>query len=618
MTKMKNSNYCELLLTQENELTEKYELMECVSLSTFAETYIVRSRIDGKFYLAKLHHKSNDDAKNEQNILMQLDHPAIPKFVDCINTGDIICNIQKYVDGLSLERLHIPVDEKQVLDIALQLCDVLTYLHNQAPPIIHRDIKPQNVLLDEAGKVYLIDFGISRRFNEDAVSDTVFIGTDGFAAPEQYGFQQTDCRADIFSLGILLCYLLSGSRDLRGLGALSNKKLARVLRKCTAFAPESRYGSAYVAKRAFLNIMKKREYNFYRAAAVSFPIFVYIGFAIWNPIKAQIHANPNEILDMQDDTINSESLPSISYDYIPMLMGDSADSMPIPLGEIPTPIEIVDMPFDETPDEESETIPAPSDVFVFKEPLIEQAVRIMLGKDDDELIIYSDLSKITELYLFGDYVVETIDEFYVLNKDYSIPRQMGTLRFLDDISAMERLHTLRIYGQPIYDLVPLAANQNLVELQLTGTRVRDVSPLAELPYLEHIAIHGFSFISPIFLDKQPPNLHSLHLIVDHPITMHDFSHLTKLNDLNIAGCRINSLDGIESMTLLHTVALHSTAISDFSPLDSLPWLYSIHITADMEQYLHTLTRKDVNVDIYGNSCHSFLYRYIGGEKIIKN
>jgi len=625
MTKMIDGSYIGLMSAQENELTKKYELIECISVSTFAETYVVRSRIDGEFYLAKLHHKSNDDAKNERNILMLLDHPAIPEFVDCIHAGDIICNIQKYVDGLSLERLRIPVDEKQVLDIALQLCDVLTYLHNQTPPIIHRDIKPQNVILDDAGKVYLIDFGISRRFNEDAVSDTVFIGTDGFAAPEQYGFQQTDCRADIFSLGILLCYLLTGSRDLRGLGDLSNKKLASVLRKCTAFAPESRYGSAFIAKRAFLNVMKKREHNFYRAAAVLFPIFVYIGFAIWNPVKAYIFAQPtdaniqDEQYAMQDNIFTSESLPSIFSEYVPVSEGEnSADYMPIPMGELSTPIEVVSKPSDEIYDDTSATLPEAWDVFTFTEPLIEQAVRLILGKDDDELIFHSDLCKITELYLFGDHVALTYNEFFDLITDYSTPRQRGTLRYLDDISAMESLYMLRIANQPISDISPLAANKNLITLQLTGTRVKNVSPLEELPYLKDISIHGISISNKFFFDKQPPSLRSLSLIVDIPITMHAFTNLTYLTDLNLAHSQINSLDGIESMTLLRTIALHSTAISDFSPLGNLQYLEKLQITDDMEQYLYTLTRNHVIVEVYKTSDHILLCKYVNGEKIIVN
>ena len=98
----------------------------------------------------------------------------------------------------------------QVLGYALQLCNVLAYLHQQQPPIIFRDLKPTNVMVTANGHVFLIDFGIARIFKEGQEQDTVFLGSPGYAAPEQHGSAQTNPRSDLYSLGATLHFCLTG------------------------------------------------------------------------------------------------------------------------------------------------------------------------------------------------------------------------------------------------------------------------------------------------------------------------------------------------------------------------------------------------------------------------
>ena len=185
--------------------------------------------------------------------LSHLDHPSIPKIVDSFETEDTVCIVRDYVQGISLNKLSFSLDEEQIIDIGKQLCDILTYLHSQEPPVIHRDIKPQNVILDDNERVHLIDFGISRNFSEKALKDTVHIGTEGFMPPEQYGFSQTDCRADIYSMGVLLCWLLTGKMNPDGLSTSGSEHFTNVIKKCTAFAPENRYPTAAAVKNALLH-----------------------------------------------------------------------------------------------------------------------------------------------------------------------------------------------------------------------------------------------------------------------------------------------------------------------------------------------------------------------------
>src|SRR5581483_8841582 len=103
-----------------------------------------------------------------------------------------------------------PLPVAQVLSYALQLCDVLGYLHRRNPPIIFRDVKPSNVMVNANGQIFLIDFGIARFFKEGQQQDTMLLGSPGYAAPEQHGLSQTNPRTDIYGLGATLHYCLTG------------------------------------------------------------------------------------------------------------------------------------------------------------------------------------------------------------------------------------------------------------------------------------------------------------------------------------------------------------------------------------------------------------------------
>jgi len=243
-----------ILLLQIQGFPRQYEALEYLHSGKQSDTFVVKNRNSGEYLLAKFYQKSADTYNDEESILSQLDHPAIPKIVESIKTEETVCIIRNYFKGASLDRLSYSPDEAHVVDIGIQICDILTYLHSRTPSVIHRDIKPQNVILGDDGIVYLIDFGISRRFSDDALKDTESIGTEGFMPPEQYGFKQTDCRADIYSTGVLLCWLLTGKKDPDLLVAPVNKGLTDVIKKCTAFAPENRYSSADEVKKALLEI----------------------------------------------------------------------------------------------------------------------------------------------------------------------------------------------------------------------------------------------------------------------------------------------------------------------------------------------------------------------------
>ena len=152
----------------------------------------------------------------ETNLLKELKHPYLPSIADIIESDDTIIIVMDYVEGRPLSDILTEegtIEEDKVADYAIQLCDVLDYLHSQNPPIIYRDLKPANIMLRPDGKITLIDFGTARKYNYDSVADTTCLGTIGYAAPEQFAgetLRQTDARTDIYNLGATMYHLLTG------------------------------------------------------------------------------------------------------------------------------------------------------------------------------------------------------------------------------------------------------------------------------------------------------------------------------------------------------------------------------------------------------------------------
>ena len=157
-------------------------------------------------------------------------------------------------------------------------CDILIYLHGLERPIIHRDIKPQNIIVKPDGKISLIDFDTARVYQSDSKSDTQFIGTREYAPPEQYGFSQTDARTDIYSVGVVLGWLLTGKTDAEEVYRKAGRnRLTSIYKKCTAFSPEHRFDSAKNLKAALIRSDGKQKTAVHRWTAVFVVSFIFAG-----------------------------------------------------------------------------------------------------------------------------------------------------------------------------------------------------------------------------------------------------------------------------------------------------------------------------------------------------
>ena len=153
--------------------------------------------------------------KHEALMLADLAHPHLPRIYDHFIDDGRWYLVMDFIEGETLEEhlLKMPggyLPLKDMLEIAIQLCTVLEYLHTRQPPIIFRDLKPANIMLTPVGSLYLIDFGVARHFKPGKPKDTIPFGSPGYAAPEQYGRAQTTPHADIYSLGVTLYQMLTG------------------------------------------------------------------------------------------------------------------------------------------------------------------------------------------------------------------------------------------------------------------------------------------------------------------------------------------------------------------------------------------------------------------------
>lgn len=244
-------------------------------MSTFNDTYEIKSVIGeggmSTVYLAehkRLHTRwavkqvakqqqsARFDFLAESNILKRLQHPMLPRIVDIFEDEQYIYIVEDFVEGVTMEHMLREVgriDEKTGLQWLRDLCGAFRYLHGQTPhPIIYRDMKPANVMIQPDGTLKIIDFGIAREYKQDSNADTTYIGTRGYAAPEQFGTAQTDARTDIYALGVTMYHALTGKSPYeppyefvpaRQLNPTLSRGTEYILNKCVRAEPVDRYQS---------------------------------------------------------------------------------------------------------------------------------------------------------------------------------------------------------------------------------------------------------------------------------------------------------------------------------------------------------------------------------------
>ncbi len=239
---------------------DRYLIEGILGQGGMGTVYLARNINTDTFWAIKEFNSQNGldvDFMAEPNLLRKLEHPALPRLFDIVEQDGKLYMIFDYINGISLDKKlesEGRIASGIVIEWAIQLCKALEYLHGQEPnPIIYRDMKPSNIILTGNGTLKLIDFGIAREYKPNSSADTVFIGTRGYAAPEQYGTGQTGAASDIYSLGITLHQLLTGKnpaeppyglKPIRYYDDSLSPVLETIIEKCTCENTEDRYQSA--------------------------------------------------------------------------------------------------------------------------------------------------------------------------------------------------------------------------------------------------------------------------------------------------------------------------------------------------------------------------------------
>lgn len=585
-----------------------YQVESCLAKKSEGFVLRLRKRGSGERSVLKARTAGAEDLEEEYEILTRLApllSGAVPEPVERFSENGMDYLIRSYLPGQTLAHYREregDCTEQFCVRIGLELCTLLDTLHSQTPPVIHRDIKPENIILLDGGGIGLIDFGIARQYKSGKDTDTRRMGTRATAAPEQYGYAQTDRRTDLYALGMTLIWLVTGSYERDGLeqNTAIPLHLRRVLAKAVAFAPEDRYQTSAAFAAALGSRSPRRRTCFFAVAAL---VCVAVAVAaVWRPWA--VHGG-----EIATDAPVSAPIVSSTGDQIP--------------SPAPKPQKVV-----------------------FMSDAMEAAVRQALGKPEG-VVTEDELSRIERLAVVGMRVFgedETFDyriacyvgEQYqsdepagdMTDADMELFELMPNLRELylcrqqiTDISALGGLglETLALCENRIIDLSPLAALDTLETLYLGGNPATDYSPLAGLIRLSTLVVEGsvtngvaavesLDFIEQLTLrslslgmtrpkdgDWQPLSgqvaLESLRLW-DPPqealeavneldglksLSMGDFYYtdltmlggLTSLEVLGVHKGSLESLDGVERFSRLITLSIGYCGVTDLAPLEGL-------------------------------------------------
>lgn len=540
-------------ITLPPEFLETYEVVSCLSRRESGGVWRLARRTDGTPFVLKAVPAGTEDLGESFQILKRL-WPllprAVPEPVSQFQAGEMDCLLRSYLPGETLAQRREREDgcpEALCVSLGQKLCALLAVLHGQEPPVIHRDIKPENIILLPDGEVGLIDFGIARQFKDGKDTDTRRMGTRATAAPEQYGYAQTDRRTDLYALGMTLIWALTGHYDREELQeAEISPRLRKALEKAVAFAPEDRFQDAAALSAALAGKPDRRKGKVLTLAAA---LLLVLGAGAWllRPADAPPETSPSET------------------------------------GE-----------------------PAAPRTVEFSSAAMEAAVRQALGMSVGE-ITYDDLFAVTRLAVVGetafgdeqdfDYRIACyIDNQYqgdapfgdITDADLDLLAHMPNLRELylcrqgiGDLSALEGLPltTLALCENSIADYSPLSTLTELETLYLGGNPGTDFSPLSDLTRLSELTVEGSSTAgigvvdSLTFLDSLTLRKLGLGLVEPRDGDWSPLSRQTALEDLRLwdpgeeATAAANALTGLRVLTIGDYYAPDLTALTGLAGLE---------------------------------------------------
>lgn len=548
-------------------LREQYSPQACLKDGE-RQVYLVHDQTGWPAVLKLQPTGREDTLRQEYDLLRGLRHPQLPQPMAYLEWEGKEYLIREYVDGVSLHEqvtAQGPLSPDKVREVALSLCQVLSYLHSQTPPVICRDVKPQNVVMDPTGRCHLIDLGAARCYRPEQQGDTVFLGTQVTAPPEQFGYQQTDQRSDLYSLGVLMRFLLTGSFE-PSKQDIGPNDLCRVIRQCTAFDPKNRYTSAGAVYRALKYRWQRRG----AAAAAGVACAAIIFGILWG---SAAEAQPQSSL--LEDALRLE------------LQLENGEPIPIErLGEVEQ-LLVCGETLMGTLQEHEEQVGFAHDRYAV------ETTHGDIGDGDLELlaqctnlrVLILDYQQITDLSPLADLPLEYLSLTGNQISDLSPLVGQTELRVLDlgenPVRSVEVLAGLTALQEVTMEATGITSvetfeGSGIQSLNVRGTWVTDFSPLESCPSLSRLVV-GELPSGAVETLAGLTGLVELRLYSTQEVDLSHFAGFQKLQDLDLYGCTLLHSETLTHLPSLRLLNLGETGVNDLSFLTEMPAMTDVDL-----------------------------------------
>ena len=546
------------------DMQEHWTVYECLKESEDSSTFLVKETATGILCVLKWgRNRQAEFLRNEMEIMKKMADrklSGIPKAYRIFEENGEVYLVREYIEGMSLAQMVLQkggISEAEIYRISRKICQTAEQFQNPDEPMIHRDIKPENIVVTPGDEVVFIDFGTMRSYKKDGSRDTFVVGTRGTAAPEQYGYTQTDQRTDVYAIGQTMLYMVSESYEMNQLSECAvSRRMKKIIEKACSFEPDKRYGDAAQLRRAVEKCQTNNRKKVYKKAGAVFGLFAagYI-LAILSPDGTVIE---NKRIEMAEQSAAEEQIQA----------------------------EIT-----------------------FREELIEEAVRKELGLSKTDKITASMLENVRKLRIVGKEILDDEDTFWgeghhVDGKDSSFGSVRGNITDLSDLAQMVNLEELALCNQKIEDISGLK-ELPLKKLYLRKNMITDFSVLLDLIDLDTLCImenpaENLSVIGEctgiLRLNIQGMNLKDIDFLKNLSLDYLDMSNvevennifepLTEMKKLDtLCMCDVNeaAAETLSQMSTLKALFMwgDSTILENLKPLKGMTQLETLAFTTQI-------------------------------------
>ena len=547
--------------------------------------------------------KAGGRLEREYELLSAFCDPCLPKVLGYLNSEQGAFLWREYVEGQTLEERISQgkaMTDMEAAETVEMICRFLARLHSRRPQVIHRDIKASNIVQRSDGSLCVIDLDGCRKYHEGEKKDTICLGTASTAAPEQFGYGQSDGRSDIYGAGMLLIFLLTGKEERGASSKISEKYLRKIAQKATEFDPGRRYQCADEMAEALGAFSGKNKLEKGRQ---------------WRKSRKE---NGRWLLVWLVAGLVTGCVGSAAI--MPFFQKETAAGEKI-YGFV-----------SEMDQEESKPEATARKNVVFHGSIWEQAIREALGKSKEDVIYTDELARITSLYVCGETIcADMLEAFQIYwgmglqepvnpsaepdfaeQEDFKLLSLCTNLRYLtcaacdlQDLTPLEplQLETLDLSANPVSDISALENMKTLKSLYLNYCPVgeeglenvctlpleyleindigaKDYKAVGKMKTLREIRARNVSKTDLEQICLKNPGLKSLFISGENFGDLESLTGLFGLSDLeelDFGGSELNDITGIEKLTGLKKVYLDWNFIEDLSMLSKLDQLEELSI-----------------------------------------